>query len=101
MSSMRSTRLLAVALALAAVAWPGAGPERAQAGHPKRCGIVARGSADYRVRARTVRCSFAKRWVRAYLSGRSRPRRYSCLRPGGGIAFYCKRGSRSYWAERL
>jgi hypothetical protein len=88
--------LIACALLALAAALPAEGSHTA-----KRCGIVASGSADVRVKAREVRCRFAKRWTRAYLGRRSEPGGWRCYRPGGDIASYCTRGSRAFWAERL
>ena len=37
----------------------------------------------------------------AYLRYGSRPSGYTCSRPGGGIRVYCRKGDRTYWAERV
>ena len=92
--------LPAVALAVGPPA-AGAAAPAAPSAHPKRCSVIAHGSRDLRVRARVVGCRFAVRWSRAYLRSRARPRGYSCSRPGGSIALYCRKGDRTYWAERL
>jgi hypothetical protein len=77
-------------------------PSTAMAMHKgKRCGIVGKGSRDYRVKAQKVRCSYARKWSRRYLKNRKKPRHWRCYRPGGKIPFYCKRGSKAYWVERL
>ena len=95
--------LVAIAV-VGLVAHAGVAPAREDAarGHAmKRCGIVAKGARDYRVKSRGVACRHARRWVRSYLRKRGRPRGYSCHRTRGKVTFYCFRGSRSYWAERL
>jgi plastocyanin len=73
-----------------------------KAGHEaKRCGIVAKGSADYRIKSRKIGCATARRWARAYLRRKIEPSGYSCYPAGPNVAFYCSRGSKAYWAERL
>lgn len=89
-----------LAVLAAAVLLVPAAPARAD--HvSKSCGAMAQGSSDYRVKARGVRCKFARKWTRAYLRRSRRPRGWSCFRPGTDVSFYCRKGSRSYWAERL
>jgi hypothetical protein len=97
---MRKLACLACVGALAALpAAPAqAAPAEPAAHAAKRCGTIANGK--YRVRARVARCTFARRWSRAYLRSGSRPRGYACSRPGSGIALYCRKGDRSFWAER-
>jgi hypothetical protein len=100
LGSMRRAVCVALALALAMSAAPSGAIPRPHVS--KRCGVVAKGSNDYRVRARAVRCSFATRWVKRYLRDRSYPRRWRCVRSRGKAPFYCTRGSvKAYWAERL
>ena len=65
-----------IAAVLAAL---GAGP--APASHGKSCGIVAKGSADYRVDARVISCRSARKWVRRYLKSRAKPSGWSCVDP--------------------
>jgi hypothetical protein len=77
---------------------PGAAPE-ASSHVAKRCGVIAGGK--YRVRARAASCRFARKWARAYLRSGARPPGYACSRPGHGIAMYCRKGARQYWAEVL
>jgi len=97
--------LIAVCAAAAGLAAPTAAsaapPAAEPSAHPKRCGLIARGSRDYRVRARVVTCRFAVKWSRAYFRRGARPRGYSCSRPGGSFPFFCRKGRRQYWAERL
>ena len=72
------------------------------AGHEaKRCGILAKGSADYRIKARKVSCRFARRWSRAYLNRRRSATGFDCYRAGTNVTFYCANGAKAYWAERL
>jgi plastocyanin len=76
--------------------------EANRAGHEaKRCGILAKASADYRIKARNLTCRFAKKWSRAYLNRRAVPDGFDCYRPGTNVTFYCANGSKAYWAERL
>ena len=100
---MRRSACLALLAALAAPSAAAAAeaPSAAPSAHPKRCGVISHGSSDYRVRARVVRCRFAVRWSRAFLRSGARPRGWSCSRPGGSFALYCRKGERTYWAERL
>jgi hypothetical protein len=91
--------LLCALLVCAAFAPALANP--ASAAHAKRCGIVAKGASDYRVKGRSVRCRFARKWSRAYLRERAEPRGFTCYRPGTSISFYCAKGGKAYWGERL
>ena len=77
-------------------------PADAGAGHAKNCGVIqnVKGSRDYRVRANGVTCDFARTWSRRYIRRARRPSGWSCSRPGGNVTFYCKRGSRFYYAQR-
>ena len=95
---MRSTLVLTLLLALAcAMATP------AEAGHrSKSCGVMAKGSRDYRVKARAMKCRHARKWVRAYLRSRKRAPRFRCLNPPDrNIPFFCSRGVKAYWVVRL
>jgi hypothetical protein len=99
----RAALCAAIAIAIAPVTTLG-GAEPASAAHvSKRCGLVSKGSRDYRVRARVITCASARRWVRAYLRNRARPRGWRCVRQRTGrTPFFCTRGpSKAYWAERL
>jgi hypothetical protein len=75
----------------------------AQAGHAKNCGVIynVKRDRDYRVRASGVTCDFARTWSRRYIRRGRRPSGWSCSRPGGNITFYCKRGSKYYYAQRV
>jgi plastocyanin len=97
---MRGAVLLATAVTpLIAAVQPG---QARSAGHEaKRCGIVGKGSADYRIKARKLTCRFAKRWSRAYLDRRSAAPGFDCYRAGTNVTFYCANGAKAYWAERL
>jgi hypothetical protein len=98
---MRGLACLICTAALAAAVPASAGatvPADPSAHAAKRCGTIAGGK--YRVRARIVGCDFAVRWSRAYLRRGSRPSGYSCSRPGSGVAVYCRKGDRTFWAER-
>jgi plastocyanin len=98
---MRGAALLATVVApLAAAVQPA--HATTSAGHEaKRCGLLAKGSADYRIKARKVTCRFARRWSRAYLDRRGVPAGFDCYRPNTNIAFYCANGAKSYWGQRL
>jgi plastocyanin len=73
-----------------------------KAGHEaKRCGILAKASADYRIKARKLTCRFAKKWSRAYLNSRSAAPGFDCYRASTNVTFYCANGVKAYWAERL
>ena len=65
--------------------------------------MTAKGSREYRVKARSVRCRFARRWVKRYLRSESEARGFNCIETSGGQApFYCTKGSsKAYWAEKL
>lgn len=84
------------AASVAGVAAPGGSPE-ASAHVVKRCGTISGG--NYRVRARATTCRFARKWSAAYLRSGAKPSGYACSRPGHGIALYCRKGNRQYWAE--
>jgi hypothetical protein len=97
---------VAAGIVIAAPAWPGSAasapaPQAAPAAHAKRCGIVTKRSRDYLVRARRIKCRRARRWTRAYLRRGREARGFACYRTDGRTVFYCSRGSRYYWAERL
>jgi hypothetical protein len=97
----RVKRRLAIATILAAglAAVPA---QPASAGHTsKSCGIVSRGSADYRVEARVISCRSAKTWVKRYLKRRAKPSGWDCTDPPGSIRVYCSRATKAYWTIRL
>jgi hypothetical protein len=89
---------IAAVLAAALAAIPAA---PAPASHGKSCGIVSRGSADYRVEARVISCRSAKTWVKRYLKRRAKPSGWTCTDPPGSIRVYCSRATKAYWATRL
>jgi hypothetical protein len=96
----RVKRRLAIATILAAglAAVPA---QPAPASHGKSCGIVSRGSADYRVAARVISCRSAKTWVKRYLKRRAKPSGWACTDPPGSIRVYCSKATKAYWATRL
>ena len=94
------TKRLAVVLA-ASAALAVASPGPAGAAHGSSCGVVSKGSSDYRVTARVIACRSARKWVRRYLRDRDRPRGYSCVNPAGSVRVYCSRATKAYWATRL
>jgi plastocyanin len=97
----RMATLVPLAALVAVLPAPAGAEPAAPSAHAKRCGVIAKGSRDYRVRARVVRCRFAVRWSRAFLHRGGKPRGYSCSRPSDAIPLYCRKGRRVYWAERL
>jgi hypothetical protein len=102
---MRGAVLLATAVAsLSAAVQPArtATQQGTKTGHEaKRCGVLAKGSADYRIKARKLTCRFARKWSRAYLNRRSAAPGFDCYRAGTHVTFYCANGAKAYWAERL
>lgn len=77
LAGVRGAVLLATAVTLLFAAVQPA--ETKRAGHEaKRCGILAKGSADYRIEARKLTCRFAKKWSRAYLNRRGVPGGVDC-----------------------
>ena len=69
----------------------------------KSCGLTAKGSKTYRVKARKVRCRFARRWAKRYLRNGSHAPGFSCVTTSGGVApWYCTKGeAKAYWVEKL
>jgi plastocyanin len=97
---MRGAALLATVVAPFVAAVQDA--EATSKGHEaKPCGIVAKGAADYRIKARKVTCRFARKWSRAYLNRRGTPNAFDCYRPNTTVTFYCADGAKAYWGERL
>jgi len=92
-------RVAVVLVAFAALA--AANPATAPAGHGTNCGVVSKGSADYRVTGRAIACRSARKWVRRYLRDRGKPGGWSCVNPAGAVRVYCSRASKAYWATRL
>jgi hypothetical protein len=74
------------------------------ASHSKNCGVIydVKRGRDYRVGAATglVTCDFARKWSRRHIRRGIHPRYWSCARPDGPITFYCRRGSKFYYAQR-
>lgn len=93
---MRGAVFLTAAVTLIAAVQPG--QATASAGHEaKRCGILAKGSADYPIKARKLTCRFARKWSRAYLNTRSAAPGFDCYRAGTNVTFYCANGAKAYW----
>ncbi|HEX2127805.1 MAG TPA: hypothetical protein VHF58_01155 [Solirubrobacterales bacterium] len=93
---------LAAMVVLAAMLAGAGGAERAAAGHQgKNCGIVTDGPRDYRVRSQNLDCAKARRGAKRYLRTRDALDGFACDRPAGRIQFFCKSGTRVYWAVRL
>ena len=98
---MRAALLITVALLAAAA--PNSSAAAPAPHYSKSCGVTAKGSQEYRVKARAVKCRFARRWVKRYLRSGSKARGFNCVETEGGQApFYCTRGAnKAYWALRL
>ena len=93
--------VLAAAAALTVVISLGAGAERAAHGHEGLdCGIVSDGPRDYRVRAQQLN-STRRAADEAIPAKRRGAHRILCDEPAGRIEFFCKNGSKFYWAVRL
>jgi hypothetical protein len=93
----------ALAAAVAVLATVAIGqPQPAGAVHAsKNCGIVSVGSRDYRVRAQKVECDRALRGAKRYLRKGAGLSGFSCDAPDGRLEFFCKDGTKVYWAVRL
>ncbi len=92
----------AVAVVLTGLLIGAEAPERAIAGHQgKDCGIVSKGSRDYRVRAQQLKCGKARKGAKRYLKGGKSLSGFGCDEPDGRIEFFCKSGNKVYWALRL
>lgn len=75
--------------------------EDSLAGHAsKRCGIVSKGSGDFRVRASFMKCKAARRASLKYLRSQQPRPGFDCA-PTGGRDFYCQNGRKAYWAVEL
>ncbi len=99
-----SLAVIATVVVLAgATGWPVA--DTALAGHAsKKCGLIAKGSHDYRVHASWMSCKKARRSSVRYLeTGKPRPG-FDCA-PTENDSFYCQNPSvdptKAYWATRL
>ena len=76
--------------------------ERATAGHAgQNCGIVSKGSRDYRVRAQQLSCKAARSGVLLYLRKHEARPGFKCGPLPGRTLFYCKNGAKVYWAVKL
>lgn len=78
-----------------------ASADRAVAGHTSRnCGIISKGSQDYRARALAIKCKLARRSSLRYLRTQEPRSGFDCA-PTEGANFYCQNGPKAYWATRL
>ena len=76
-------------------------PGVANAGHSgKDCGIVSRGSKDYRVHAMHVKCKAARKASKKYLRSGEPRSGFDCAPTEGG-SFYCQNPPKAYWGIRL
>ena len=102
--SLSRMRALAAGIVVVAALMGAQASIGAPAPHPsKSCGVTAKGEREYRVKARGVKCRFARRWVKRYLRRGREAGGFNCVETDGGQApFYCTKGaSKAYWAERL
>ena len=91
-----------LAAACPAAAGAHAPPEATSAAHAKKCGLMAKGKKTYRVRGVAVRCKFARRWTKRYLRRGREARGFDCFSSNApDVPFYCKKGDKSYYPERL
>ena len=74
-------------------------PEHAAAGHQRNCGVVSKGSSDWRVRATNMGCRKAKKGARRYLRAGDALPGFVCSRDGG--FFFCGKGEKAYTGQRL
>jgi hypothetical protein len=76
-------------------------PERAAAGDSRNCGVISKGSSDWRVRTTGgVKCKRGKKGVRRYLREGTPLPGYFCSRNGPLI--YCGKGDhQSYSGQKL
>jgi hypothetical protein len=79
----------------------GGGPDEALATHGKNCGIVSKGSRNYRVLGQRLRCGRARKGARLYLREGRPLRGFSCAGPAGVYEFICGSGGKTYRAKRL
>ena len=103
---MRTTFLAVAAAAVAVLAAgvpAGAAPALPAPDASKHCGIATKGQRAYRVKARAVKCKFARRWVKRYFRRRRVAPGFTLTKTGGGVApWYSTKGARkAYWPERL
>ena len=76
-------------------------PERASAGHQRGCGVVTKGSSDWRVRVTNLSCRKGRKGVRRYLRSGDPLRGYFCPEPADNDFFYCGKDDKSYTGQRL
>jgi hypothetical protein len=100
---MRGWVCTAAAATALAVSFAALGEQPASAGHEgvRTCGIVTKGSRDFRVRAQLFSCEKALRGAKRYLRRGTELSGFSCDEPAGRIEFFCKNGTKFYWAIRL
>ena len=98
---MRRLSVVLVAVAALACAFGIGASEQALAGHQsKKCGIVSKGSHDYRVRAMKMKCKAARKSSLKYLRTQQPRKGFDCA-PTEDDNFYCQKPPKAYWATRL
>ena len=88
-------------LALAGTLLATGAPEPAAASDGKDCGLMSKGSRDYQIVARNMRCKRARRGARLYLREQRPLPGYSCGGSTPEYKFICGRGSKTYRAHKL
>lgn len=89
-------RLVVVALLACALVAVAAMPAPA-AFAPRSCGTTTVKGKRYEIKA-DISCTRAKRWSRAYLSRRTRPRGWTCRNFSFSIKFRCHRRNSNFFA---
>ncbi len=94
-------RLVLVLLVSAAATTNTAPP--ADAGHvgTKKCAVISRGAADYRVRAVAMKCDPAERGAKRFLRSGRPLAGFTCSEAQGATPFLCKRDQQAYWVVLL
>jgi len=94
--------VILLTFALASVGPAGAAPGVPAPDNSKHCGIIAKGQREYRVKARAVKCRFARRWVKRYFRRGQVAPGFTRTETSGDTPWYCTKGDRkAYWPERL
>lgn len=76
-------------------------PGVASAGHGGRdCGVVSRGSKDYRINAMHMKCKAARKGSVKYLRSKEPRSGFDCA-PTAGSSFYCQNPPKAYWGVQL
>jgi hypothetical protein len=90
---MSIRHVLAAAVVLAALVLPVAAP----AYPPITCGRTTISGKTYIVRTHGPNCTFATKWVRAFVQHRHKPKGYSCRAYGTGVPADCIKNKKTYF----